>query len=265
MAAIEGMIPGAEQLPSALPGDGKQGQFDLVYRGPDGTIYIVEAKGGSAELGTDLADPTKDPRKNQERLRILMETMGIKHPGDEGFKLLVDKLGLNIPPDVKAWIDTHMGKDAEQQMIMDVLHKHVKTSGFDGTFVKGCHDIDSFMQHMYEGRIEIKSQTPRKSAGVTNIEYHPVVNGSPKTKLNPETNVTENVVGKKTVYDPSIWTDSKLIQSATEAWNDPTKEFFLMPPQSIESWRGKDADGNTIVGHVRPETDNKEITTFWPE
>ncbi|MEY3445190.1 MAG: hypothetical protein RLZZ519_3471 [Bacteroidota bacterium] len=28
MAAIEGMIPGAEQLPSALPGDGKQGQFD---------------------------------------------------------------------------------------------------------------------------------------------------------------------------------------------------------------------------------------------
>jgi hypothetical protein len=52
MAAIEGMIPGAKQLPSALPGDGKQGQFDLVYRGPDGTIYIVEAKGGSAELGT---------------------------------------------------------------------------------------------------------------------------------------------------------------------------------------------------------------------
>ncbi len=52
MAAIEGMIPGAEQLPSALPGDGKQGQFDLVYRGPDGTIYIVESKGGSAELGT---------------------------------------------------------------------------------------------------------------------------------------------------------------------------------------------------------------------
>jgi hypothetical protein len=52
MAAIEGMVPGAEQLPSAFPGDGKQGQFDLVYRGPDGTIYIVESKGGSAELGT---------------------------------------------------------------------------------------------------------------------------------------------------------------------------------------------------------------------
>ncbi|MEY3444256.1 MAG: hypothetical protein RLZZ519_2537 [Bacteroidota bacterium] len=52
MAAIEGMIPGAEQLPSELPGDGKQGQFDLVSRGPDGTIYIVEAF-ATNRLGND--------------------------------------------------------------------------------------------------------------------------------------------------------------------------------------------------------------------
>ncbi|MEY3443558.1 MAG: hypothetical protein RLZZ519_1839 [Bacteroidota bacterium] len=62
MAAIEGMIPGAEQLPSALPGDGKQGQFDLVYRGPDGTFTIQkysQAKWDSGSSSHKLSDAPK--------------------------------------------------------------------------------------------------------------------------------------------------------------------------------------------------------------
>ncbi|MBK9451071.1 MAG: TNT domain-containing protein [Bacteroidetes bacterium] len=58
MAIVEGKIEGAEELHSSIPGNGKSGQFDLVYRGPDGTIYIIEAKGGDAGLGTKtVIDP----------------------------------------------------------------------------------------------------------------------------------------------------------------------------------------------------------------
>jgi hypothetical protein len=51
MAAIESMIPGAKQLPSALPGDSKQGQFDRVYIDGD-VIYVVKSKGGRSNLGS---------------------------------------------------------------------------------------------------------------------------------------------------------------------------------------------------------------------
>jgi hypothetical protein len=51
MAAVEGMVPGAEQLPSDIPGKGKSGQFDRVYITGD-QIYVVESKGGSSDLGS---------------------------------------------------------------------------------------------------------------------------------------------------------------------------------------------------------------------
>lgn len=72
-------------------------------------------------------------------------------------------------------------------------------------------------------------------------------------------------VGKKTTYDPATWTDAQLAKSATEAWKDPGKVFFNMPPQNIRSWRGKDSNGNTIVGHVLPDGTDPNMSTFWPE
>ena len=51
MAAVEGKIPNAKQLPSDIPGKGKTGQFDKVYVDGD-TVYIVESKGASSDLGT---------------------------------------------------------------------------------------------------------------------------------------------------------------------------------------------------------------------
>ena len=51
MAAVEGKIPNAKQLPSDIPGKGKSGQFDRVYIDGD-QIYVVESKGGSSDLGS---------------------------------------------------------------------------------------------------------------------------------------------------------------------------------------------------------------------
>lgn len=55
-ALIKKSIPGAEELPSKLPGKGKQGQFDKIYVDQDGNVYLIESKGGKSKLGTSEVD-----------------------------------------------------------------------------------------------------------------------------------------------------------------------------------------------------------------
>jgi hypothetical protein len=122
MAAIEGMIPGAEKLPSALPGDGKQGQFDLVYRGPDGTIYIVESKGGSAELGTKKG---KDREGNDVDLQ-------------QGSELYLDAIVANMKEvaiesgDAELWQTADDIENAKNNGTLVYLHASQKIGPPDG-------------------------------------------------------------------------------------------------------------------------------------
>lgn len=237
---------------------------DLANMTSHDHAVVKELEAVMRDLQTDLSTAGADSAKNKERVKLLMETMGIKHTDDAGFKLLTDKLGLNIPPDVKAWIDGHVGKDANQQMIMDKFHGHVKVAGFDGTYVKGGHNSDSFQQFIDSGKIQVISSTPGLSSGVTVVDYNPMVNGSPK--LDAE---GDPIVGKKTTYDPTVWTEARMIESGTDAWNDalanPATAFFVDPITDLEMWRGLDSQGNQITGHYMVVDGKKIPTTFWPD
>jgi hypothetical protein len=80
--------------------------------------------------------------------------------------------------------------------------------------------------------------------------------------------VDTTTTGLKTTYDPAIWTDTRLIQSATEALANAKANvgtnFFNDPVTGLDMWKGVDAAGFEIRGHYKGTPPNIQITTFWP-
>ena len=68
--------------PGTLPG--KQGQFDRIYEGHDGTIYVVECKGGASTLGGRMVNDNGTTKVAQQ---------GSKKYRDSIIDNLIDKLG----------------------------------------------------------------------------------------------------------------------------------------------------------------------------
>jgi hypothetical protein len=210
------------------------------------------------ELQKDLTTPGSDPAKNKERVRLLLDTMGIKYTGDPGFKLLADKLGMKIPADVQAWMSTHVGKNADQQMIMDNFHQHVNVAKLSGTTMDGGHNEVAMLAEVSSkpGKIHLDppAPSPNGTPGVKVYQYFPI---------DAATGAPDRTKGKtKTTFDPSVWPPSRLIQSATEAF---ASKRFLNDAVLGDYWQGVDANGVTIRGLYKGTSPNVTITTFWPE
>ncbi|MFN8397064.1 MAG: DUF4157 domain-containing protein [Bacteroidia bacterium] len=217
------------------------------------------------ELAADLSDPTKDPTRNQERLKALMETMGIKYTGDPGFKLLVDNLGLKIPTDVQNWIDRSIGKDQADQHIVNAMTHVEVAEGRGPNGIIGCHNRTNFLAHP---DVQVVNKKYSKTKGVVTYEYHMrKADGSGGFVGDPTPQVFI-----KTTYDPKVWPYDKLKASINEAWNggtptDKSKNGKRTRKAKIDNskrtWQGYDSAGNRISGYFEGTAPNLVLKTFW--
>jgi Bacterial EndoU nuclease len=201
---------------------------------------------------------TPDEGRQLTRVRQLMESMGMLYTGAPQFAMLAaPPINMSIPPKVKAYLDTHVGKDADQQMLMNKFHTHVKTLDWNGKTISGGHDHSVFQAEVAANAHKIQvdaAPVPGLQAGVLTYTYRPkdaagVVDMDPaKAK-------------KKTTYDPSIWPDSRLINSATEAFASRT---YGRDPDIGDYWEGTASDGSKIRGLFTGTRPNIQVTTFWP-
>jgi len=105
-------------------------------------------------------------------------------------------------------------------------------SGFDGltqkSGISGTHNLDAFSQAASSNGIKILGETPTSVKGIANIEYQI-----------PAYDRAGNVIGykakefTKTVYDPKIFSDQKILdlgqQAAASGYKDALSKGVTVP------------------------------------
>jgi hypothetical protein len=225
-----------------------------------------------AEASTALATNPKGAPE-VEKLRRLFESMGIKYSSDPRLAFMVSEMGLVIPSNVQAYIDTHIGKDANQQIIMDRFHDHLMVVENEGNRIGGCHNDVIFNELVTKGEVKLYP------VPTSDLSSTPGINVYLYKRVDPSTGVPYGNLSappnKKTTFDPKIWPDTRIIKSGTEgfeaalaaktsgATGGPKLPGFYVDGDGKKCWTGRDSDGNLVGGHYKENGTNFEPTTFW--
>ncbi|MBD2812590.1 hemagglutinin repeat-containing protein, partial [Xenorhabdus sp. Vera] len=124
--------------------------------------------------------------------------------------------------------------------------------------IKGAHNINEFHAAGKEKQIKIVSEKPTETKGITQIEY-----------LIPTKDRAGNITGlkgdgkngpfKKTVYDPNIYTDQKMLELGQKAAASGYKEAIS------KGQRVYDAKSGGIEFRVYLDLDSGRVNNFHPK
>jgi Bacterial EndoU nuclease len=244
--------------PTKLNGAVSGHQQASVFKQGASPAAISAANLSSHDLAAEAALGTPDEGRQLTRVRQLMESMGMLYTGAPQFAMLAaPPINMSIPPKVKAYLDTHVGKDADQQRLMNKFHTHVKVLDWNGKTISGGHDHTVFQAEVAANTHKIQvdpAPVPGIQPGVLTYTYRPkdahgVVDMDPSKEK------------KKTTYDPAIWPETRLINAATEAFASRT---YGTDPDYGDYWEGVASDGSIIRGLFTGTPPNELPTTFWP-
>ena len=151
------------------------------------------------------------------------------------------------------WQQKMLDLDQTKQDILAILN-HVKMRDMSVPRrhgIGGAHNQIEFAQ--YKGtEYQVEKETPHPVVpGVSIIQYRMY-----KANRDGSINVgnPQAKIFTKTVYDPSVWTDEKLVKAAVEAAMDAAnKDNFK------REWSGNTAEGYPIMGYQ----EKGKITTFF--
>ncbi|WP_206194067.1 CdiA family toxin C-terminal domain-containing protein, partial [Serratia microhaemolytica] len=102
--------------------------------------------------------------------------------------------------------------------------------------VGGAHNADEFKKAISKYGLKITSETPTAVRGITQVEYQI-----------PARDRVGNIIGfkgngsqpfKKTIYDPNLFTDQKMLQLGYQAATDSYSEAIIKSLQSYDSQTG---------------------------
>ncbi|MGW1371917.1 DUF637 domain-containing protein, partial [Providencia hangzhouensis] len=124
--------------------------------------------------------------------------------------------------------------------------------------VSGAHNADAFYGAVREKGLQIISETATGVKGITQIEYKiPTKDAAGKLTGNYKGNGAEPF--KKTVYDPKVYTDQKILDLGQQAAANGYKDAIV---KGLQSYNAK-AGGVTFRVYLDPKT--KGVSNFHPQ
>ncbi|WP_244974790.1 CdiA family toxin C-terminal domain-containing protein, partial [Providencia huaxiensis] len=124
--------------------------------------------------------------------------------------------------------------------------------------VSGAHNADAFYGAVREKGLQIIRETATGVKGITQIEYKiPTKDAAGKLTGNYKGNGAEPF--KKTVYDPKVYTDQKILDLGQQAAANGYKDAIV---KGLQSYNAK-AGGVTFRVYLDPKT--KGVSNFHPQ
>ncbi|QZY65256.1 DUF637 domain-containing protein [Providencia rettgeri] len=124
--------------------------------------------------------------------------------------------------------------------------------------VSGAHNADAFYGAVREKGLQIISETATGVKGITQIEYKiPTKDAAGKLTGNYKGNGAEPF--KKTVYDPKVYSDQKILDLGQQAAANGYKDAIV---KGLQSYNAK-AGGVTFRVYLDPKT--KGVSNFHPQ
>ncbi|WP_066805722.1 CdiA family toxin C-terminal domain-containing protein [Moraxella oblonga] len=124
----------------------------------------------------------------------------------------------------------------------DLLNHASKFDGFNKTQVRGTHNKVEFENLQNTHNVKIVSTTPTSTMGIYEIEYQvPSYHPQNQTQM-----VGYKKVERKTVYDPTIYSDNEMLEMAQKAAVNGYDNAVLIFKSSNGKERGYDTEYNGI-------------------
>jgi len=120
--------------------------------------------------------------------------------------------------------------------------------------ITGAHNADAFYDAVKQNNVRIVSETPSETKGITNVTYQV-----------PAFDRAGNIVGykaaelPKTIYDPKIFTDEKILQLGQEAAANGYKSAMAKGLQAY------DAKAGGVTFRVYIDKNTGRVNSFHPK
>lgn len=102
--------------------------------------------------------------------------------------------------------------------------------------ITGAHNADAFYDAAKQNNVKIVSETPTGTKGIIQIEYQIPAKDREGNIIGLKNNGAEPF--KKTIYDPAIFTDEKMLQLGQDAAARGYKDAIAKGQQSYDATAG---------------------------